>query len=260
MRARLGFATALQAESDILLLDEILAVGDADFQLKCLDVFERFKQERRTIVLVTHDLAQVQRFCDECVLLERGLITERGDPDAVIPHYVRSVGEHAHAPAPTEFDRPAHRYGDGRVRAVQGWVEDEQGKRIGRIRSGDNMVVVVNFEIVEDSDEPVFGVALVAEDGSVLYSVNTNWVGTRTERLRCGQDVEVRVLITAALRNGRYGIQGGSANRDLTQTHDLVDGIATLVVHGSRVRHGAADLQGRISYRLIHGTGDAVAI
>src|SRR4029078_12008488 len=91
MRARLGFATALQAESDILLLDEILAVGDADFQLKCLDVFERFKQERATIVLVTHDLGQVQRFCDECVLLERGLIIERGDPDAVIPHYLRSV-------------------------------------------------------------------------------------------------------------------------------------------------------------------------
>src|SRR5262245_17069334 len=81
MRARLGFATALQGESDIMLLDEILAVGDADFQRKCLDVFEDFKQQRRTIVLVTHDLGQVLRFCDRAVFVERGQIAADGDPD-----------------------------------------------------------------------------------------------------------------------------------------------------------------------------------
>lgn len=250
MRARLGFATALQAESDILLLDEILAVGDADFQLKCLDVFERFKQERRTIVLVTHDLGQVQRFCDECVLLERGLITERGDPDAVIPHYLRSVGEAATVPA--DLAGPVHhRAGDGRMRATQAWVEDESGKQVGRVRSGDRAIVVVQFDVVADTDEPVFGIGLTTEDGTVLYSVNTNWEGTRTQQLRGGQRVEVRVPLMLALRNGRYAIQVGAAHRDLSDVHDLVDRMATLVVHGSRVRHGLTDLQGRVTYRVL---------
>ncbi len=253
MRARLGFATALQAESDILLLDEILAVGDADFQLKCLDVFERFKQERRTIVLVTHDLGQVQRFCDECVLLEHGLITERGDPDAVIPHYLRSVGQAA-AVQPEDLDtRMHHRAGDGRLRATQAWVEDESGKQIGRIRSGDRAIVVVHFDVIDDTDEPVFGIALLAEEGTVLYSVNTHWDGTRTQQLRGGQRVEVRVPLTAALRNGRYAIQVGAANRDLTDLHDRVDSIASLVVHGSRARQGLTDLQGRVTYRIVEG-------
>jgi ABC-type polysaccharide/polyol phosphate transport system ATPase subunit len=99
MRARLGFATALQAESDILLLDEILAVGDAEFQLKCLHVFEELKRQRKTIVLVTHNLPQVQRFCDEAVWLNRGRIAARGEPDAVIGRYLDSVDAHGSAGA-----------------------------------------------------------------------------------------------------------------------------------------------------------------
>lgn len=258
MRARLGFATALQAESDILLLDEILAVGDVDFQLKCLDVFEAFKQERRTIVLVTHDLSQVQRFCDEAVLIEQGRIAARGEPDAVIPRYLQSVG---HAQAFAEGQRLVHhqRVGDGSMRATDAWVEDEAGKRVGRVRSGERVVIVVRFDVAAATAEPVFGVGLVAEDGVVMYSVNTNWDGTPTPRFRAGQCVEVRVPLVAALRNGRYAIQVGAAHRDLTAMHDLADRIAVLVVHGSRARHGLTDLQGRVTYALVEPEDAAVA-
>jgi ABC-type polysaccharide/polyol phosphate transport system ATPase subunit len=258
MRARLGFATALQAESDILLLDEILAVGDADFQLKCLDVFEAFKQERRTILLVTHDLSQVQRFCDEAVLLEQGRIAARGEPDAVIPRYLQAVG---HAQSFAEGERLVHhqRVGDGSMRATDAWIEDETGKRVGRVRSGERVVIVVRFDVAAATDEPVFGVGLVAEDGAVMYSVNTNWDGTRTARFRGGQCVEIRVPLIAALRNGRYGIQVGAAYRDLTGMYDLADRIAVLVVHGSRARHGLTDLQGRVTYTLVEREDVAVA-
>jgi ABC-type polysaccharide/polyol phosphate transport system ATPase subunit len=258
MRARLGFATALQAESDILLLDEILAVGDADFQLKCLDVFEAFKQERRTIVLVTHDLSQVQRFCDEAVLLERGRIAARGDPDVVIPRYLQSVG---HAQAFADGQRLVHhqRIGDGCLRATDAWIEDEAGKRVGRVRSGEHVIIVVRFDVAAATAEPVFGVALVAEDGVVMYSVNTHWDGTPTPRLRAGQCVELRVPLIAALRNGRYAVQAGAAHRDLTGMHDLADGIALLVVHGSRARHGLTDLQGRVTYTLIDTEAPSVS-
>ncbi len=104
MQARLGFSTALQAESDILLLDEILAVGDAEFQLKCLHVFEELKRQRKTIVLVTHSLEQVQRFCDQAVWLNRGRIAARGTPAAVIGRYLDSVNADA---AVAAADAPA---------------------------------------------------------------------------------------------------------------------------------------------------------
>ena len=93
MCVRLGFATALQAESDIMLLDEVLAVGDADFQLKCLDVFENLKRQRKTIVLVTHDLVSVERFCDEAVLLDAGRIVAHGKPADVVQQYMESLGQ-----------------------------------------------------------------------------------------------------------------------------------------------------------------------
>jgi homopolymeric O-antigen transport system ATP-binding protein len=256
MRARLGFATALQAESDILLLDEIMAVGDADFQLKCLDVFEQFKQERRTIVLVTHDLGTVQRFCDRALLLERGLIKAEGDPDAVIPLYLQSVGQLQIALS--EIDA-RQRQGNGVVRCQRAWVEDERGRPIGRARSGDHIVIAAIYEIIDDSDEPVLGFAVKSEDGTVVYSCNTNWHGTRTHRWRAGQCVELRAPLVAALRNGRYEIQVGVANRDITTIHDMLDRAATIVIHGSRTRDGVADLQAHLEFRIIDETPSETA-
>jgi len=248
MRARLGFATALQAEADIMLLDEILAVGDADFQLKCLNVFEDFKARRKTIVMVSHDLAQVQRFCDQAVLLEGGRVGARGDPDAVIAEYLKSVGPGHQAESFFEGER----IGEGRViRVFRGWVEDASGHEIGRVRSGDPFVLVVKYEVLEDSDEPVLGFAIKGHDGQVVYSVNTNWLSIRTERVYPGQMIEMRVPLVAALPNGRYSIGVGVSDRELTVFHDSVDHVAKFVVHGSACRNGVADLQGRISYRVV---------
>jgi len=87
MALRLGFATALQADSDIILLDEILAVGDEAFQHKCLATFEEFKERRKTVVLVSHDLNQVRRFCDQVVLFDAGRVASIGAPDDVIARY-----------------------------------------------------------------------------------------------------------------------------------------------------------------------------
>ncbi len=72
MAVRLAFAIAVQVDADVLLVDEVLAVGDASFQQKCFGEFDRMKAEGRTIVLVTHDMASVERFCDRALLLERG--------------------------------------------------------------------------------------------------------------------------------------------------------------------------------------------
>ncbi len=80
MLVRLAFATAIQVDAEILLIDEVLAVGDAAFQQKCFEEFFRLKREGRTILFVTHDMHSVERFCDRAMLLERGHMTEIGDP------------------------------------------------------------------------------------------------------------------------------------------------------------------------------------
>lgn len=251
MRARLGFATALQSESDIMLLDEILAVGDADFQLKCLDVFEDFKQRQKTMVLVTHDLGMVRRFCDEAMLLDEGRIALRGDPDLVTSEYLKSVGQ---VPLGLSSSLGGEKQvGEGGVEMLEAWLEDDQGNRIGRTRSGQQPCAVVRFRALEDLDSPAIGLSVVAEDGTVAYSINTHWMGTRTERVATGRILEMRVPFVAALPNGRYTVRAGTSNQDMTIVQLLVDEAIRFVVHGSPCRHGFSDLQGRITYQVHSG-------
>ena len=87
MHVRLAFSVAVQVDADILLIDEVLAVGDANFQQKCFDQFARLKAEGRTIVLVTHDMSAVERFCDRAMLMERGRVVDIGFPTAIARHY-----------------------------------------------------------------------------------------------------------------------------------------------------------------------------
>lgn len=88
MQVRLAFSIAIRANTDILVLDEVLAVGDAAFQQKCFDYFERLKKEKKTIVIVTHDMAAVKRFCSRAILIEDGEIKVSGSPDDVANQYI----------------------------------------------------------------------------------------------------------------------------------------------------------------------------
>ena len=83
MQVRLAFSVMIQVDADVLLIDEVLAVGDAAFQQKCFDVFNRIRDEGRTVVFVTHDMGAVRRFCHRAMLLERGDVRMIGEPDAV---------------------------------------------------------------------------------------------------------------------------------------------------------------------------------
>src|SRR5438046_10407071 len=89
MQVRLGFAAAIQADADVYLVDEVLAVGDARFQEKCFDTFRQFKRDGQTVIYVTHDLATVERFCDRALLLDGGRVADMGEPRDVIRTYRR---------------------------------------------------------------------------------------------------------------------------------------------------------------------------
>ena len=91
MQVRLAFSTAIQANADIYLVDEVLAVGDADFQKKCYSVFERFKLEGKTILFVSHDLEAIKKFCDRVILIDNGKMTEDGNAAKVIDRYLELI-------------------------------------------------------------------------------------------------------------------------------------------------------------------------
>jgi ABC-type polysaccharide/polyol phosphate transport system ATPase subunit len=248
MRARLGFATALQSESDIMLLDEILAVGDADFQLKCLNVFEDLKQRRKTMVLVSHDLAQVQRFCDEAVWIDRGRVAAAGDPDSVIAQYLATIGRQASEGAPQRPQGGTRVVEEHEMRVLRGWVENDAGRAVGRIRCGETATLVIECEALADVEAPVLGLGVKADDGFPVYGDSSRSLGVLSQPLAAGQRIEWRVRFVAALRNGRYRVSAGLADKESTRFYDLVDELVEFVVHGGLGRHSGADLHGRVSY------------
>jgi len=255
MCARLGFATALQAPFDILLLDEILAVGDADFQEKCWGVFTDLKRQDKTIILVTHDLASIKRLCDCAFLLSQGRLVASGDPDKVIDTYLEQVGQAPLPEAVVAGDQ--QRWGDRRVRFVRGWLEDESGRAVTEIRVGAHPTLVLLADVAEDTEEPVFGMIVQDDSGEATYVFNTLQRGLSTGTLPGGERVEIRIPFTVPLRNGRYFIHPAVADRSATNFHDWVNRFVEFTVCDSTCREGIVDLQAGFGWRPARSTDDA---
>jgi ABC-type polysaccharide/polyol phosphate transport system ATPase subunit len=242
MQMRLAFATALQASTEIMLLDEILAVGDASFQRKCLDVFAALKTQGSTVLLVSHNLEHVRRFCDHAVLLEAGQVTAAGTPDQVIAGYMEVA---------LAGKRVAH-LGDGSVRVRDAWLEDGAGTKLTQVQTGDRLTLVLCVEALSDVHEPALGVLLRdAHTEGYVYAVNTQDLETTIGTLHTGEVLEARLGFVAALRNGRYTLDAVVADRSGTVFHDWVNEVAGFEVTGSICRDGSVDLQGAFAWQRV---------
>jgi ABC-2 type transport system ATP-binding protein len=129
MQVRLAFSIAIQAKGDILLLDEVLAVGDAAFQQKCFDYFERLKRDKRTIIIVTHDMGAVKRFCDRAMIISNGIIEKIGTPEEVADLYTEENIEKV-------IDEDTHEEFETNLKATL---------KKKRFKSGDNLEVEVSY-------------------------------------------------------------------------------------------------------------------
>src|ERR1700732_3133204 len=138
MYVRLAFSVAIQVDADILLVDEVLAVGDAAFAQKCFDVFNRMRDAGRTIVFVTHDMGTLNRFCHRALLLERGSAVHIGEPHEVADRYLElNFGRNPEAVGSAIGERS----GDGDARVVQAWSEDEHGERQTSLPQGQRITL-----------------------------------------------------------------------------------------------------------------------
>lgn len=178
MQVRLAFSTAIQTDPEILLMDEVLAVGDMEFQQKCMDVLNRYRNEGVTIVFVSHDLGSVRRFCDRTLLLRHGEQVALGKTDEVIDRYI--YGRVAEAPAesadPVEEAPPAEEApsGNGRVKITGVKFLNKFGAESARFNAFDPMTIRISYSARERVPDPIFGIALYSERGEHLYGTNTD--------------------------------------------------------------------------------------
>jgi ABC-type polysaccharide/polyol phosphate transport system ATPase subunit len=239
MHVRLAFSVMIQVEADILLVDEVLAVGDAAFQQKCFDVFFRIRDEGRTVIFVTHDMAGVQRFCHRALLLERGQVMIIDEPKTVADRYLQQNFEEAGVGS--EDCVSAARVGDGAARVVDAWMEDDHGVRHAVLQQGRQCALRATIRFERRLQDPVFAVAFVNPQRQNVFVASSATRGEATGRFDVGETVEFGVSFENALAPGRYSVstlisqQGG-------QIVARWEGIFTFVVTGARAAGGLVDL------------------
>ena len=146
MYVRLAFAVAAHLEPEILIIDEVLAVGDADFQRKCLGKIEQVtQQDGRTIILVSHTMASVEKLCDRAIYLDQGRIVREGPAREIVSHYLASSGSRAESGTP--LSEWTHRTGNSKLRFTSFHIEDIAGNPVTHVASGRDLCFVLGYEL-----------------------------------------------------------------------------------------------------------------
>jgi len=207
MYMRLGFAVAIHVDPDVLLVDEVLAVGDEAFTHKCLDKFADFRRRGKTVLLVTHSLGLVERFCDDAIWLERGQARAHGDPRRVIDAYLTDVEDaedhalataagkavaasrQASAPSPSDdgppnmFEASEGRWGSREIEITDVALFDQNGHPSFVLASGEPMSIQLRAQAHAPLDDFVFGVSLFNAEGVCCYGTNTYLEDMEPERI-----------------------------------------------------------------------------
>ena len=171
MHVRLGFSVAAHLEPDILLVDEVLAVGDGEFQRKCLGAMRDVASEGRTVVFVSHNLHAVQRLCDRAFLLDSGRIVMDGRPGAVVAEYSSLVGLGQSGAADIADSAP--RFGTGEVRIRRVEMVDPRGSQAAATYIAEPIGFRITFEVLEPVAEAVFEVGITSVDGGRLVTAQS---------------------------------------------------------------------------------------
>jgi ABC-type polysaccharide/polyol phosphate transport system ATPase subunit len=233
MYMRLGFAVAIHVDPDVLLIDEVLAVGDEAFTRKCLEKIGEFRRRGRTILLVSHSLGLVERMCDDVIWLRQGTLAERGDPKRVVDAYLTYVagGEEAllkqkeqeqaaQAAAAAATPEPGPSYREGRwgsreieITAVR--LLDDTGRERHVYVPGETLTVALAVRARQPVDDFVFGIGLFTADGVSVYGTNTHLEDYAPERASGEGSVEM-VLEELRLTEGSYLLDVAAHRRDGT--------------------------------------------
>jgi lipopolysaccharide transport system ATP-binding protein len=253
MFMRLAFAVAVNVDPDILLVDEALSVGDLIFQHRCMHRMNHLRNSGKTIVLVTHDLDAVTKFCDCALLLDGGRLLEQGKPDAVVQKYRALIFERERRyggydgfsgiPESADLLKPVsempiarsipnidHRFGNGEATLLGVELLDAKGDPISEALGGQKVVIRVSAEFRQDVDQPILGFTLRDRLGIEMSGCNTSFAGRHLPRVRKDQIVTSDFGITLPyLAPGSYSISPAVAKGSI-QRHDMCDWIDNALV------------------------------
>ena len=223
MYMRLGFSVAINVNPDILLIDEVLAVGDAAFVPKCLDRIDDFRRRQKTILFVSHDLATVEKICDRVVWLKGGRVRRIGEPKRIVDAYLQDVADKQEQDferqksepeaAPAEPDRREGRWGKREVEITRVTLRNRQGQEKHVFAPEEGMAIEIEVRAASPVDDFAFGIGLFNSQGTSCYGTNTNLEDYEPVRLS-GEGRAVFRIERLNLINGTYYLDVAVHKRD----------------------------------------------
>lgn len=219
MQVRLAFSTAIQTKPDILLVDEILAVGDMEFQQKCFDVFNNFKKSGVTLILVSHDLGAIRRYCEKTLFLNKGEQVAFGPTNKIIDSYVyMPKGQRTEEKEKPEA--PPNIY-EGKAMITDVQFLDKNNNETDRFMSGDLINICISYSCWEKIDKPLFGIAIYDEKDTYLFGTN-NALKNYNIRDAYGEGKIIFEIKSIPFLQGRFYVSIGLRDgHDMKSIYDL---------------------------------------
>lgn len=228
MQVRLGFSTVAHLDPEVLLLDEVLAVGDASFQRKCLQRIQEIRRAGVAILFVSHDLISVEQMCDRVGFMERGRLVAVGKPTDVVSQYRASLAGTATPSDASQAPMRGARWGNGDARIERVSVLGA-GASQRAFRTHEPLTIGIDYHASTPIRDPIFGVAIRSDEGTLVSGPNTKMGGLGIDRIEGRGRVEYRIPHLPLLPGG-YVVSASIYERDLVTAYDHWQDCADFVV------------------------------
>jgi ABC-2 type transport system ATP-binding protein len=226
MQVRLAFSMAVRSEADILLVDEVLAVGDTDFQKKCFAYFKQLKRDKKTVVFVSHDMDSIREYCDRAILIENSRLKLQGSAEKVATAYSRLFFEEEARLQKTNQDR----WGDQSAKITDIRVSPNP------VEDGSNTISLqLTIQASENIDEPVIGFLIKNQSSQPILGTNTNIEGLKLPPMKKGRTLTTSWEIPHVFARGLYYVDPSIIDRGTTAVHDWWEEATSFVVHKEKV-------------------------
>jgi ABC-type polysaccharide/polyol phosphate transport system ATPase subunit len=245
MYARLGFSVAAHVNPEILLVDEVLAVGDMSFQRKCYDYMNKLIEKGTTLIFISHNLNAIQKVCSRCLVMYRGNKVFDGATSQATAEFSNILRQ-----AAREYVEPSDTVEKGisqRIMTHAAVIEDvkivdQNGTPCLSFDSGEPALVRSKIRFVQKALSPVFACTIYHPDGQKIYDYTTNWAELETPDFEANTVATIEFPLRLNLAAGIYYLGVNLAYNDLTRYYDRIDRALDFVVHGGNGARGFANL------------------
>lgn len=256
MYVRLGISVAVHTEPEILLIDEVLAVGDANFQHKCLGRISELRRTGVTIVFVSHGLDAIQNLCDEAFWFDDGRVAFQGSATDTIMEYLNSVARQEELTVSRlrangeskELISSDRRWGTGRIQIFQVDLCDSHGEPVATYVTGDTMLIKMQYRAHERIDDPVFGIAIHHQNGTHVCGPNSHFGGMTIPSVD-GDGTVIFTIPELPLLEGAYLLSVSAHEKSDIEMYDYQDRLYPFRVYPNRIPEGYGMVA--LSYSLL---------